>query len=194
MKSIKVAILGSGGHAKSCIEAIERTKNIKIIGLIDKDKKKKIGKYKVICDDKKIFKIKRITKYLIIGIGSTTNSLKRKKLFYKFKKLGFEFPIVIPKNSIVSKNAEVSEGTVILNNVFINAGAIIGKNCIINNKSLIEHDTEIEDHCHISTGVIINGNCKIGSGTFIGSGSKIVNGAKIKKNSFLKMGTIFKKK
>lgn len=194
MKIIKVAILGSGGHAKSCIEVVERTKNFKVVGLIDNTKKKKIGKYHVICNDKNIIKIKKITKNIVIGIGIMMNGEKKKRLFYKFKKLGFNFPVIISQNSIVSKNAKISEGTIVFNDVFINSGVEIGKNCIINNKSLIEHDTVVEDHCHISTGVIINGNCKIGSETFIGSGSVIVNNAKIKKNSFIKMGTIYKKK
>ena len=35
MKKIKIAIIGSGGHAKSCIQVIERLKNIEIIGLVD---------------------------------------------------------------------------------------------------------------------------------------------------------------
>ena len=52
MKKIKVAIIGSGGHAKSCIDVIENIKTIKIIGIIDNKKKAGIGKYKVICDDK----------------------------------------------------------------------------------------------------------------------------------------------
>ena len=58
MKKIKVAIIGSGGHAKSCIEVIEGIKNFKIVGLVDNDTKKKIGKYKVICNEKNITKLK----------------------------------------------------------------------------------------------------------------------------------------
>ena len=41
MKKLKLAIIGSGGHAKSCIEVIEGHKNIEIIGLIDNNPKKK---------------------------------------------------------------------------------------------------------------------------------------------------------
>lgn len=193
MKKIKIAIIGSGGHAKSCIDMIENTKRYKIIGIIDTKSKKKLGKYKILCDEKNILKIKKKTNNLVLGVGGLKNRSIRKKLYKKFKSLGFNFPTIVSKNSLISKNLLIGEGVIVLNHVYINSGVKIGNNCIINNKSLIEHDTEIEDHTHISTGVIINGGCKIGKGSFIGSRSVIVNDAKIKKNSFIKMGSIIKK-
>ena len=193
MKKIKLAIIGSGGHAKSCIDVIENKKNYKIVGIISNSKKHKIGKYKVIGNDKEIRKIKSFTSNLVLGIGGLQNNSIRKKIFQKFKNFGFKFPTIIAKSSIISKKTKIREGTIIFNFVYINSGAKIGKNCIINNRTLIEHDAVIEDHCHISTGAIINGDCKIGSGTFVGSGSVLLNNLKIKKNSFIKMGTILKK-
>ena len=193
MKKIKVAIIGSGGHAKSCIEVINSLKNFNIIGLIDHDLNKKIGKYKVLYNEKNILKLKKITNNLIIGIGSIKDSSKRSKIFRKFKELGFNFPVVISKYANVSKQSTVGEGTIIFNYVYVNAGSVVGKNCIINNKVLIEHDVKIHDHCHISTGAIINGNCEIEEESFIGSGSIISNNLKVKKNSFLKIGTVKKK-
>lgn len=192
MKKIKVAIIGSGGHAKSCIEVIEGIKYFKIVGLVDNNFQKKIGKYKVICSEKNITKLKKITKNLILGVGSLKNNSKRINIFNKFKRLGFNFPTLISKNSLISRQSKIGEGTIVFNHVFINSGSIIGKNCIINNKSLIEHDVKIHDHCHISTGVILNGNCEVLDGSFIGSGSVILNNLKIKRNSFIKMGTIKK--
>ena len=193
MKKIKVAIIGSGGHAKSCIDVIENIKTIKIIGIIDNKKKAGIGSNKVICDDKNILKIKNFTNNLVLGVGGLNDPSLRQKIYKKFKNLGFKFPALISNHSLVSKNAKIGEGTLVFNHVYINSGVVIGQNCIINNKCLIEHDTIVGDHSHISTGAIINGNCSIGSGSFIGSGSIILNNIKLKDNSFVKMGTIQKK-
>ncbi len=193
MKKIKIAIIGSGGHAKSCIEVIESIKNIEIIGLIDNDLKKKIGKYKVVCDEKNIFKLKKNTKNLVLGVGSLNNNSNRINIFNRYKKWGFNFPTLVSKHSFVSSQSNLGEGTIVFNHVFINSGSSIGSNCIINNKSLIEHDVKIHDHCHISTGVTVNGNCEILEGSFVGSGSTILNNLRLKKNSFIKIGTIQKK-
>lgn len=193
MKKIKVLVIGSGGHAKSCIEVIESVKKFKIVGLIDKEVNKRVGKYKVLFTDKDIHKIKKSSINLVLGIGSLKNLKKRNIIFQRFKKFGFQFPRVISNNSFVSKNAFIGEGTIVFNHALINTGSVIGKNCIINNKSLIEHDSFIGDHVHISTSVTINGNCKIGQNSFIGSRAVLKNDITIKKNSFVKMGTIIKK-
>ena len=103
----KVLIIGSGGHAKSCIDVIENSKKFNIVGLIDNDKKKMIGKYKVIFSDNEILKIKKTSKNLVLGLGSLDNINKRVQVFKKFKKLGFNFPKIISKYALVSKNSKI---------------------------------------------------------------------------------------
>ena len=44
MKKIKLALIGAGGHAVSCIDVIEKTNKYKIVGLVD-NKSKKLIKY-----------------------------------------------------------------------------------------------------------------------------------------------------
>lgn len=193
MKKKKILIIGSGGHAKSCIEIIEQTKQYKIIGLIDNNPFKRINNYKVLFKDNEFKKIKKITKNIVIGVGDLKHSKLRKKIYLKYKNKGFIFPIIVAKNAVISPTAKIGEGSVIFNNVVINRDVKIGLNCLINNNSLIEHDTILKNNCHISTSVTINGNSVIEENSFIGSGSIIKNNLKIKKNSFIKMGSVVKK-
>ena len=192
MKKIKVLVIGSGGHAKSCIEIIEQIKQYKIIGLIDNNPYKKIDNYKVLFHDNEFEKIKKITKNLVIGVGYLKHSGLRKKIYLKYKKRGFNFPIIVAKNAVISSTANIREGSIIFNNVIINRDAKIGLNCLINNNCLIEHDTIVKNNCHISTSVTVNGNSIIEENCFIGSGSVINNNLKVKKNSFIKMGSVLK--
>ena len=111
----KLLIIGSGGHAKSCIDVIEGIKNVKIIGIIDNTKKKKLGKYKVICKLNNISKIKKLTKNLVLGVGGLKNNLIREKIFKKYKKLGFTFPVLASSHSKISKETKIDEGTIIFN-------------------------------------------------------------------------------
>ena len=43
----KIILIGAGGHCKSCIDVIENENKYKIIGVIDKKKKRRILNYKV---------------------------------------------------------------------------------------------------------------------------------------------------
>ncbi len=73
----KIIIIGAGGHAKSCIDVIEKSKKYKIIGLFASKKElgNKVLGYNVIgstLDDLK--KIKKKTKYAFIAIGQNNSN------------------------------------------------------------------------------------------------------------------------
>tara|TARA_B100001248_G_C27396142_1_gene465685 strand:+ start:2534 stop:3109 length:576 start_codon:yes stop_codon:yes gene_type:complete len=186
----KIIIIGSGGHAKVCLETILSTKKYKIIGFIDKKIKKKILDYKIIGNDEDLASLRKKAKFACLGIGQIKNFLIREKKFNQLKKLKFILPKIISSHAIVSKFSKIGEGTIVMHGAIIHPGAKIGKNCIINTNSIIEHDVEVKDNCHISTKAIINGNSTIEKNSFIGSGSVIVNNISVKKNSFIKAGSI----
>ncbi len=190
----KIIIIGSGGHALSCIEIIENNSDYKIIGIIDNEKK--IGSlvfgYKIIGNDNDLKEIYNECKNAFIGIGQIKTHKVRLKIYDNLKKIGYQLPTIIAKNSYVSKRSEIGEGSIIMNNVFINANCKIGNNCIINNNALIEHECQIFDNCHISTNVTLNGNVKINDNCFIGSCSVFKNGYELKTNQIIPFGSRIK--
>lgn len=191
----KIIIIGSGGHARSCIEIINQSKKYRVAGIVTKEKTvlNKINNIPIVGSDKDLVKLRKKFKYCFIGVGQLKNYNLKQRLYNKLKKLNFIIPKIVSNFSVVSKNAKIGEGTIIMNNVFINSHSEIGSNCIINNGSIIEHDVCIAANTHISTGVIVNGESKIETNSFIGSGSIIVNNITIRKNSFIKAGSIIKR-
>tara|TARA_B110000438_G_scaffold296893_1_gene342315 strand:+ start:974 stop:1552 length:579 start_codon:yes stop_codon:yes gene_type:complete len=178
-----ILLIGAGGHAKSCIDVIEKQKKYKIIGLIDKNKSaKNLFKYPIIDENIDINILYRKCKNILIAVGQIKSPSIRIKLFKKYKKFGFNFPTIISPLAHVSKYSSISEGTIIMHHAMVNASCKIGISCIINSKALIEHDVEIGNFCHISTSTILNGNVKVGNKIFIGSNSTISNSIKIKDN------------
>lgn len=167
----KIILIGAGGHCKSCIDVIENENKYKIIGVIDK-KKKKIFDYKVFSESY-LNKISIKKNYAFVTVGQIKNYKVRVELFYKLKNLGFKIPPILSPFAYISKHAIIGQGTIIMHGAIVNAGAVIGNNCIINTNSLIEHDVVIGNHTHISTEVTINGGVIIGDKVFIGSRSVI---------------------
>lgn len=188
-------IIGSGGHAVSCIDVIESTKKYKIVGLLCD--KRRIGQqvlgYKIIGRTNNLEKIRKKCKNIFIGIGQIRSPKIRIKFFNICKKLNFNLPKIISSSAIVSNHSKIGDGTIVHHMSVINANCIIGNNCIINSKSLIEHDVIVEDNCHISTNSVINGSCLIKKNTFIGSSAILSNNIIIKKKKFVKLGSIVKK-
>ena len=191
----KIILIGSGGHATSCVDVIESTEQFEICGFVSEDKKigSKFLGYPILSNLKNINIIKKITKNVIIAFGSIYECNKRSIVFDYLKKKDFNFQTIISPNSYLSKRSSVKAGTIIMHGANVNANVKIGENCIINSNSLIEHDVSVGFNSHISTSATINGGVKIGKNCFIGSRSVIKENIIISDNSFIKMGSIITK-
>jgi len=190
----KIILIGSGGHARSCIDVIETSGKFKIAGLIEKEKtiqNKNLG-YKIIGRDEDLSKLRLKYEYALITVGQIKTPKARINLFNKLLKLNFKFPVIISPYAYVSKHAQIDEGTIIMHGAIVNANAKIGANCIINNRALIEHDSKIGNHCHISTNAVINGEVSVGDKTFIGSGTITKQCVSVGDNCVIGAGIILK--
>jgi UDP-perosamine 4-acetyltransferase len=184
-----LAILGTGGHAKSIYDIVKKQK----ILFFDKSKKNfKVGNriFKVTDSNASIKNYKKKISRVIVAIGN--NEIRKK--YYKFlKKNEFKFTTLVHPKSYSSFGAKIGEGSVIMQGSFINTDSVIGNNCIINSNASIDHDCLIKDHTHICPGVIIAGNVKIGKNCWIGLGSKIIENCVIGDNVFVAAGTLITK-
>ena len=188
----KIVLIGSGGHARSCIQVIEELEEFSISGLIGLPNEvgsEQFG-YKVIGSDSDLPAIRKSIEHAVITVGQILNPEIRVNLFETADAAGFVLSTIISKSAQISSRTTIGKGCMIMNGVIINSGAQIGQNCIINTRALVEHDVIVGDHSHVSTGVIVNGDTRIGSKTFIGSGSIIRNGLVIGDNCLVGMGTV----
>ena len=184
-----LAILGTGGHAKSIYDIVKKKK----IFFFDKTKKKfKVGNkiFKVTDNNTSIKNYKKKISRAIVAIGD--NKI-RKNYYTILKKNKFKLATLIHPKSYSSFGSKIGEGTVVMQGSFINTDTIIGNNCIINSNASIDHDCLIKDHTHICPGVVIAGNVKIGKNCWIGLGTKIIENCVIGDNVFVAAGTLVTK-
>jgi len=190
----KLLLIGGGGHAKSCIDVIEKEAKFEIVGILDIENRigETICGYNIIGTDADIPNYSKSGCFFLISIGQIQSADLRINLFNKVKNYGGNLATIISPFAYLAKGVRLGEGTIIHHNVLINSDASVGKNCIINSKSLIEHDCIIEDNCHISVGAVLAGGSRIGKESFIGANATIVNGKFLPQNSFVKAGALVK--
>ncbi|WP_143315070.1 acetyltransferase [Clostridium sp. HBUAS56017] len=189
----KILLLGGGGHCRSIIDTIQFNNKYEIYGIVDPNIKK----------DERIFGISVVGKdddlenlfnegitYAFISVGSIGNTKIRNILYEKAKKIGFKFPVIIDKSSIVSKDVIVGSGTFVGKGSIINSGSIIGENSIINSGSIIEHDCYIGKLVHISPGATLCGGVKVGNKSHIGSNATIIQGIGIGEEVIVGAGSV----
>lgn len=176
-------LFGASGHAKVIIDIL-KANNIDIKGLFDDNiTLNNLAEYPVIgkFDPTQYNKIK-----VIVSIGS--NQI-RKKIAEMLSK-NVEFITVSHPSSIISANAIIGSGSVIMQNSVIQSSVRIGNHCIINTSSSVDHDCTIEDFVHISPNSCLCGGVYVGEGTQIGAGSVVIPGIKIGKWSMIAAGSV----
>lgn len=190
MSKPRLLLIGAGGHARSCIEVIERGGEYVIGGLLGASGE--VGRdvlgYKIIGTDEDLESFARQFDFALIAVGQIKTPRARLRIAEELTKAGVRSPLVISPAAVVSAHATIGAGTIVMHGAIVNAGAAVGAHCIINSRALVEHDAVIGDNCHISTGAIVNGGAKIGNATFVGSGSIVKEGASIGSRSVIAMG------
>ena len=185
---MNLAIIGAGGHAKEVYSSYTKSdlKNkYNFSGFfIDTDIfNQLLFDYKV----QKITELNPLDHILHIAIGDIKT---RKKLYFQFKELGFNFLSIIDSKSIIDPNTKLGESSFVGPNATINIDCEIGVSNIINSGVIISHETNIGNFNNISPGVIICGNVKIGNNNFIGAGTIIKEKVDINNSIILGMGSI----
>jgi sugar O-acyltransferase (sialic acid O-acetyltransferase NeuD family) len=190
----EIILIGSGGHARACIDVIELADRFTIAGLIEKPGSSSRGNlgHTIIGTDSDLVKLRQKYNIALVTVGQIKSAQSRIRLFKILQGLDFSLPVVISPMAYVSKHATIGAGTIIMHGAIVNANAVIGKNCIINNRVLIEHDVIVGDHCHIATGSIVNGSVSVGDETFVGSGTILKQSISIGKNCVLGAGLFIK--
>jgi sugar O-acyltransferase (sialic acid O-acetyltransferase NeuD family) len=183
-------LLGAGGHARACIDVIEREGRFDVTGLIgtaDEVGTLVFG-YPVLGTDSDLPGLIAELGGGLVTVGQIKTPDLRMSLFAALQALGKCVPAIVSPGAHVSRHASLGEGTIVMHGAVVNAGAVVGRNCIINSLALVEHDSRVEDHCHVSTGARINSGVRVGEGSFIGSGATVRQGCVIGRRCIVGMG------
>ena len=179
MSAKPVIVIGSGGHAKVCIDLL-KCLNRTVIGIVSLDQQiKSVLGVPVMGTDACIRDYAAEEIELVNGIGFLPRRDARQVIHEKFKKRGYIFSQLVHPSAVVSTYAQLSEGCQIMAGCIIQAEAQVGESCIINTRTSIDHDCKVSAHCHLAPSVTLCGGVEVGPNTFIGVGSVVSNGVSI---------------
>lgn len=187
----KIVLVGGGGHAKVVIDAIRKSGDFDIYGIVDPslDAGERVLGIKVIGKDSVLPRLfKEGVKNAFIGVGSIGDCGIRKRIYGQLEKIGFELPVIVHQRATIAEDVTIGEGTFVAAGAVINAGTILGRNAIINTSSSVDHDCVIGDFVHIAPGATLSGGIRVGDETHIGTGAKIIQSLNIGRNCLIGAG------
>lgn len=187
-----IVIIGGGGHAKVLVNVIKKNNDFTIIGYTDNNDLGNILGIKYLGTDTVLSELikNNLCSYAALGVGQINLVNKRHVIIDSVKKLGYKFPAIISKGSIVNEDVKIGEGTVVFDEVVINSGSKIGNFSILNTGVIIDHDCEIGDYTHIATGAVLSGGVKVKGNSMIGAGATIIQYKEITESCMIGAGAV----
>lgn len=187
-----IVIIGGGGHAKVLINVIKKNNDFNIVGYTDKNNCGELLGIKYLGNDDILNELitSNECSFAALGVGQINLNNKRSIIADTVKKLGYKFPAIVSKNSIINEDVTIGEGTVLFDSVVVNSGSRIGKFSILNTGVIIDHDCEIGDNIHIATGAVLSGGVKIKGNSMVGAGATIMQYKEIIENCMIGAGAV----
>lgn len=169
-----VLLIGAGGHARVCLEALLDDPRYRVVGAVSRDGTSvpHLGVPVLGTDDD----LESVTESedidaacVVIGDNAT-----RARLTTRWLATGRPLVSAVSRFAMVSHSATVSAGCMLLPGAVVNAATSLGTGVIVNTNSSIDHDGVVGDFVHVAPGVAIGGGVSIGSGTLIGIGARVL--------------------
>lgn len=192
MSNKSIIIIGTGGHAKVLLEALELLGG-KILGFVTSDKGK-LGHhylgYELLGNDNVLSRFSTDDVVLVNGIGSLPSNNTRWEVAKRMREKGFSFISIIHPSAIVSKNVLLLDGVQIMAGAIVQAGVTIGRDSIINTGVCLDHDCNIGNNCHLSPRVTCCGSVHIEDGVYVGASTSVIQNIIIGEYSTIAAGSV----
>jgi sugar O-acyltransferase (sialic acid O-acetyltransferase NeuD family) len=188
-----VILLGGGGHAKVCIDVLNKQSR-KIIGFVSPDENSEtVLGVAHLGDDDLVLNYSPDDVELVNAIGFLPKSSVRQVCYERFKQKAYTFVTLVHSSAIIAEEVILKEGAQVMAGTVIQPGVIVGENSIINTRVSVDHDCNLGSNCHIAPGSVLCGNVVLGEGVFVGSGAVIIQNIHVPADSIIAAGETVRK-
>ena len=184
----RLIMVGASGHGKVCAEIAALSGKYSEVFFLDDDTSvSKCGDYDVIGTSNNIQEYIDGRTEFFVSIG---NYEHRSRIQEQIEVAGGTMATLIHPQAIISEEATVGSGSVVMPGSVINTGTEIGKGVIVNTSSSIDHDCTLGNWIHVAVGAHLCGTVSVGENTWIGAGATISNNISVGKDIIIGAGAV----
>ena len=173
--SMKVVIIGAGGHGKVVLDILRAQGKHDPAGFVDTTPALTgtvVGGKPVFGPPNLLPKLRqRGIDGAIVAIGDCRVRAQYARVL---REQGFELINAIHPSACVSPTAAIGHNVVIAPQAAVCTEAKIGDSVILNTGSIVDHECEIGEGAHICPGVQLAGRVRVGPGAWVGIGANVI--------------------
>ncbi len=183
-----IIILGTNGNCMDIAETVELRDEMEMLGFLDDAGKGTCAGYPILGGIEDAAKF--ASAHFVCGIGSARSYQGKAAIIARTGVPLERWATVIHPTAVVSRQAEIGLGSVLLSHVSVGAGAVIGNHVMVLQGSVISHDSVVHDHSVLASGVCLSGHCGIWENVYLGSRSTLREGVQVGSGSLVGMGSV----
>ncbi len=184
----KLAILGASGHGKVAAEIAELSGWEKVVFFDDAWPRKSRNEHWQVEGSGQML-LNRLADFAGVFVAIGDNSIRHTKQTLLASR-GAPLVSLIHPQTVVSKYAQIDEGTLVVAGAVVNPFARIAAGCIINSGATIDHDCRLGNSVHVCPGANLAGGVTVGARTMIGIGAKIIQEIEIGSDAVIGAGAV----
>lgn len=165
----RLAILGASGHGKVVADAAVAAGWDEIVFYDDAWPRRRSNSRWAVAGDAAVL-VGALNDHdgIIVAVG---NNRTRLDLARRLIGAGAHLVSIVHPRAVVSRYAEIGDGTVAFAGAVVNVDSSIGRACIINTGATVDHDCELADSVHLSPGAHLAGGVRVGEASWVGIGA-----------------------
>lgn len=185
----RVLVVGAGGHARVCIEALLDS-GLEVVGCVSADGTGAAGlPCPVLGRTADLAEVARRAEatHAFVAVG---DNAAREQLANECERASLPLVAAVSRFAMVSASAHLGEGVAVLAGAVVNAAAVVGRGAILNTRSSVDHDNVVGDFAHVSVGVSLGGTVSIGARALVGVGSTVLPGIRVGDDAIVGGGAV----
>ncbi len=188
--AFNVLVVGAGGHARVCIEALTDDDGHRVVGAVSADGRS-VDRFEVpvLGHDVDLVRIARQHEVQCVFVAIGDNAT-REAIVLQVDDFGIACATAISRFAMVSQYATILDGAAVLPGAVVNAATTIGRGAIVNTNASIDHDCVIGDFAHVAPGVAVCGGVTVGVRALIGVGARLLPGVSVGDDAVVGAGAV----
>lgn len=173
---VRVLVIGAGGHARVCVEALLDDGTIEPVGAVSEDGRgvpglgiEVIGRT---ADALNIAERMSATTFCV-AVG---DNRARRRISAMLTESGRQLTRAISGSAVLSPTCELGAGVQVLPAAVVNAATAVDTGAIVNTNATVDHDCRIGPFAHVAPGAALGGGVTVGSGALVGIGARVLPG------------------